>query len=362
MSLLYVSPGAEASFHGWFDVGYVGVGVAVVLAARRIGGFSRWRWPYVTALLSMLAAALCSGAGSVWAVPAPVRAVMACVSGTGFGLLCLLNAESLVRLRLLRIVLYLAANSAMASVFLWALYTTRQFSLVRVTRLSFSFMAAGLLLVLFPSSWGAAVSAYCVALAFSLFTFCTAVLLYAMGQSTGVPIAPLIGGLSVTQLAIMAGDLFARSLPSSLPAVSTVVAVFVVVLSLGLLFLERDFTSRWSRGVILEAEMPMEEDPRERLEDRCRNMADNFGLTEREGSVLVLLVGPQTNRAIAAELGITPGTLKTHVRHIYEKTGVHSREELGELGGWCRGGGRGAMGGTCSSGFRVRSVAAPVEP
>ena len=62
-------------------------------------------------------------------------------------------------------------------------------------------------------------------------------------------------------------------------------------------------------------------------------MADNFGLTEREGSVLVLLVGPQTNRAIAAELGITPGTLKTHVRHIYEKTGVHSREGLGELAG-----------------------------
>ena len=269
LSLAYVAPDAPVFSHDWFDVGYVGVGVAVVLAARRIGGFSGWRWPYVTALLSMLAAALCSGAGSVWAVPAPVRAVMACVSGTGFGLLCLLNAESLVRLRLLRIVLYLAANSAMASVFLWALYTTRQFSLVRVTRLSFSFMAAGLLLVLFPSSWGAAVSAYCVALAFSLFTFCTAVLLYAMGQSTGVPIAPLIGGLSVTQLAIMAGDLFARSLPSSLPAVSTVVAVFVVVLSLGLLFLERDFTSRWSRGVILEAEMPMEEDPRERLEDRC---------------------------------------------------------------------------------------------
>lgn len=154
-----------------------------------------------------------------------------------------------------------------------------------------------------------------------------------MGQSTGVPIAPLIGGLSVTQLAIMAGDLFARSLPSSLPAVSTVVAVFVVALSLGLLFLERDFTSRWSRGVILEAEMSMEEDPRERLEDRCRNMADNFDLTEREGSVLVLLVGPQTNRAIAAELGITPGTLKTRVRHIYEKIGVHSREELGELAG-----------------------------
>lgn len=98
LSLLYVSPGAEASFHGWFDVGYVGVGVAVVLAARRIGGFSRWRWPYVTALLSMLAAALCSGAGSVWTVPEPVRAVVACVSGTGFGLLCLLNAESLVRL------------------------------------------------------------------------------------------------------------------------------------------------------------------------------------------------------------------------------------------------------------------------
>ena len=57
-------------------------------------------------------------------------------------------------------------------------------------------------------------------------------------------------------------------------------------------------------------------------------MADNFGLTEREGSVLMLLVGPQTNRAIAAELGITPGTLKTHVRHIYAKMDIHSQQEL----------------------------------
>ena len=151
LSLLYVSPGAEASFHGCFDVGYVGVGVAVVLAARRIGGFSRWRWPYVTALLSMLAATLCSGVGSVWAVPAPVRAVMACVSGTGLGS-CAFSTPS-----------PWCACGFCASCCIWR-------RTVRWRRCS-------------------------------------------MGQSTGVPIAPLIGGLSVTQLAIMVGDLLRGRCP-----------------------------------------------------------------------------------------------------------------------------------------------------
>ena len=61
-----------------------------------------------------------------------------------------------------------------------------------------------------------------------------------------------------------------------------------------------------------------------------------YGLTEREERVLETLVGTQTRHAIADELGITLGTLKTHVRHIYEKTGVHTREDLRSLVGLAR--------------------------
>jgi DNA-binding NarL/FixJ family response regulator len=48
-------------------------------------------------------------------------------------------------------------------------------------------------------------------------------------------------------------------------------------------------------------------------------------LTERETEVLALLRGPLLTREIAAELGLSPNTVKTHIRAIYRKLGVCTR-------------------------------------
>lgn len=48
-------------------------------------------------------------------------------------------------------------------------------------------------------------------------------------------------------------------------------------------------------------------------------------LTPRERQVLALLPRGLTNRALAAELGISSGTVKTHVERILQKLGVHDR-------------------------------------
>ena len=50
-------------------------------------------------------------------------------------------------------------------------------------------------------------------------------------------------------------------------------------------------------------------------------------LTPREREVLRLLAQGYDNHAIAAALYITEGTVKLHVKHIYEKLDVHSRHE-----------------------------------
>jgi LuxR family maltose regulon positive regulatory protein len=50
-------------------------------------------------------------------------------------------------------------------------------------------------------------------------------------------------------------------------------------------------------------------------------------LTEREVRVLRLLRGSLTHSEIAAELSLSPNTIKTHTRAIYRKLGVRTRED-----------------------------------
>ena len=51
-------------------------------------------------------------------------------------------------------------------------------------------------------------------------------------------------------------------------------------------------------------------------------------LTVRERQVLDLVEMGKRNKEIATELGIRPGTVKIHLKHIFEKTGVHGRYGL----------------------------------
>jgi DNA-binding NarL/FixJ family response regulator len=51
-------------------------------------------------------------------------------------------------------------------------------------------------------------------------------------------------------------------------------------------------------------------------------------LTQREREVVTLVRAGLKNREIAQQLAITPGTVKVHLMHIFEKTGARDRFEL----------------------------------
>lgn len=51
-------------------------------------------------------------------------------------------------------------------------------------------------------------------------------------------------------------------------------------------------------------------------------------ITVREQQVHDLVQNGLTNKQIALELGIKPGTVKIHMKHIFEKTGVRGRHAL----------------------------------
>lgn len=67
------------------------------------------------------------------------------------------------------------------------------------------------------------------------------------------------------------------------------------------------------------------------LNARCDELASQWGLTPRECEVLDLLAQGRSQPSIARELYCSPETVKVHVRHIYEKAGIHSKDALLEL-------------------------------
>ena len=61
-------------------------------------------------------------------------------------------------------------------------------------------------------------------------------------------------------------------------------------------------------------------------------------LTPREEEILNLVMKGMKNKQIAEELSITTGTVKVHLMHIFEKTGVKDRFELAMFGRKLHGG------------------------
>jgi len=53
-----------------------------------------------------------------------------------------------------------------------------------------------------------------------------------------------------------------------------------------------------------------------------------FKLTNRESEVLDLLIQGRRASWIAQKLYISDNTARAHVKHIYQKLGVHTREDL----------------------------------
>ena len=64
---------------------------------------------------------------------------------------------------------------------------------------------------------------------------------------------------------------------------------------------------------------------------RCRVVGEQCNLSERQFEVLMLVAQGRNAKYIEQALSISLSTAQTHIRNIYRKTGVHSRQELLDL-------------------------------
>lgn len=66
----------------------------------------------------------------------------------------------------------------------------------------------------------------------------------------------------------------------------------------------------------------------EAIEQGCRSLAVACELSSREEEVLSYIARGRTLQTIADTMYLSLNTIKTHVKHIYQKCGVHNQEEL----------------------------------
>ena len=63
----------------------------------------------------------------------------------------------------------------------------------------------------------------------------------------------------------------------------------------------------------------------------CERLGAECGLTVREVEVLQMLVKGRSKSYIAETLFISENTVRSHSKHIYQKLGVHSKQEVLDL-------------------------------
>jgi DNA-binding CsgD family transcriptional regulator len=132
-------------------------------------------------------------------------------------------------------------------------------------------------------------------------------------------------GLSAgcTRLGILGGNLLAllyeRAAPFDFAFETTTVLLFICLLGALLIPLVRQ---EYQIGALTETRATSD------LDTICADVAQEYGLSEREADVLRLLARGYSSSNIAARLVISTNTVNTHIKHIYDKLGIHKRAEL----------------------------------
>ncbi|MCI8424127.1 MAG: hypothetical protein HFJ72_00445 [Adlercreutzia sp.] len=106
-----------------------------------------------------------------------------------------------------------------------------------------------------------------------------------------------------------------------LTVVACVVSVVVIYALMCFILAKRSYDERQA----------LEEQHQSAQDQICAKVSFQHALTSREQEVLRLLAAGRSQRYIQEVLVISEGTVRTHIKHVYQKLGVHSKQELIDL-------------------------------
>ena len=219
--------------------------------------------------------------------------------------------------------------------FAWVWWFSNRLPLSALYRAPVILLCCGLLVVPLFGLGGNLAGSFCTALGVMLFNAIVFLFLCDISKRFGVSALLLFGIEESLLLVSWVGRegalLFDGSglFGGTGPAIGAVVAIAAIVAVATLVLNEREIGERW--GIAFMGKRPPEENERTRLARRCATVAEARRLTPREREVMELLAQGKSLSGVAHELIIAEGTAKAHTRHIYEKLGINTRQELLDL-------------------------------
>lgn len=224
-------------------------------------------------------------------------------------------------------------------------------------RLIAPLVAIALALLPWADLWAVALSTSLVAIADTTLTIAAVLFVVTAAKSNGAKAALGIGVAEGSlQLGVLAGNLAGHALNE----MTSIEPLGLFAIALGLLVV---FSLSWlgyptNRSSVLEisaahntaprneAVLPIgridkPDDPGEAgsitssadttIDGICQRLTEEHGLSGREAEILGYLARGRSQPYIREELVLSKNTVATHVKHIYQKLGVHSRQELLDL-------------------------------
>lgn len=221
-----------------------------------------------------------------------------------------------------------ASALAIAILLLPVLLLKKPFNIGRLYVIALPLSAAGFLLL--PIIWNAAggiVNAFAQlgSMVAGIILWC---LLAEAARDTRLPSVLLFSGaLLCTNAAQLAGGMIGYLNAESFKqgdlalTATALVAMYLILMVALLLFRDKGFEEYESNQLTTdEIEAP--------LMQRCEEVASAHQLTPRESEILVLLAQGYTLAVASEKLFVSENTVKSHVKSIYQKLGIHTRSEL----------------------------------
>ena len=190
--------------------------------------------------------------------------------------------------------------------------------------------------VLLPLVWsGGGIANACAQLGSGVASIILWCMVANTARETNVPpTVPFACALLITGVAQLAGTAVGFTFQDSLGqggiALTGVALVAVYLITMVSLFLFKDRGMRGSEQPS-DATTSGADSDAANVADRCQRLAQTHGLTPRETELLIELAQGRTLRAISEKLTVSENTVKYHVKSIYQKLGVHTRDEIIDL-------------------------------